>query len=278
MRSSFFYMDFVPEPRHSLLELVKAITQIFKQTSFWNRLPDSRLKTHGFSTEKHFLSAKDCEHYIQLFETFSKDDSYEVSEKCYFINRKQNPFPWDQNVSQLINVQDIDNSAKQLMESRSIEAAFRRHFGIDTEVRSLTISKDLPDTATKRGYHNDGVRKVSFKAFIYLTDVLEKEAGPYTVIPGSHRDFLKRSYNCIYNWMINQPLDNMFKVYNDRKSYSFLERRGTLILSTQNLAHKGWHHHTKGTRYALIAYLALKGEAAEFNSGRQRIPSTLKAS
>jgi len=43
--------------------------------------------------------------------------------------------------------------------------------------------------------------------------------------------------------------------YRDRQSVSIFGKAGTLIISNQQLAHKGWQKHDKNKRYALICFL-----------------------
>jgi len=60
--------------------------------------------------------------------------------------------------------------------------------------------------------------------------------------------------------------------YRDRQSVSIFGKAGTLIISNQQLAHKGWQKHDKNKRYALICFLIAENiKWSTFNLDRAAI-------
>jgi hypothetical protein len=139
--------------------------------------------------------------------------------------------------------------------SGQIERLFEARLGEKMRLQSVTLQVDDPDTQTKRGFHIDSSSPPNYKAFIYLNDVRELGDGPYTVVPGSHRDRLKKVINRMNNVWRDLPRTDMRLGYTDAQAQPILGNAGTLILSCQHLAHKGWQHHDRQRRYVVICYL-----------------------
>ena len=102
------------------------------------------------------------------------------------------------------------------------------------------IQMDGVDTATKRDFHVDRLFPPLLKAFVYLTDVDEDGDGPYTVIPGSHRKFVRKEANDFVNAATTGGRRDMHRLAGRESFEKVLGSAGTLILSTQDVMHKGW--------------------------------------
>lgn len=90
-----------------------------------------------------------------------------------------------------------------------------------------------------RGFHADSHTKEQYKAFIYLTDVVDDLDGPYCYIPWSQLPSLYR-YKCIIsNYMNNKPLTD-YNSCNNQEIIKAKAPKGSLIISNQNGAHRGW--------------------------------------
>ena len=88
-----------------------------------------------------------------------------------------------------------------------------------------------------RAIHFDNLNS-TYKVFVYLTDVLEMEYGPYSYVPGSHSkdNYIRRVHK----------LNKVFKRYtgdtpffNRKLALPILGKKGTVIISCQNGLHGG---------------------------------------
>ena len=250
--------------------------------------PRNEFTLEGYEIIQDFLDKDECERLIQVANRYLLNKSYLIEENCYLVCR-QDIRDVDSQVQQIINAQKVDDKLSQLFSSHIIEEMFERRIGEKLQLQSITIQVDNPDTQSKRGFHSDGVTPPVYKAFIYLNDVDDYGDGPYTVIPGSHRHTFQKIINYVYRWVItllsrgkihNRKLDDRRLFYSDKQSVSIFGKAGTLIISNQQLAHKGWHKHDKKKRYALICYLMAERHHSEppFKLWRAVIDEKLRGS
>jgi hypothetical protein len=176
-----------------------------------------------------------------------------------------------------MNLESIDDGLAKLKADGAIQREYELRLGEPVSIKGFSIQIDDIDPVTKRGYHLDGSWPPTFKAFIYLTDVEVFGAGPYTVIPGSHRHVFRKAWNEFLNVMLGRGHSDMCSLYSDRQSKSFLAKAGTLILSTQDLVHKGWHEQDESKRYNMIVFIQLTrffdGKPILLGSNRIREPA-----
>ncbi len=95
---------------------------------------------------------------------------------------------YDQGVARVFHADRLHPEVKSFKDDPFIMEVASRIFEVPFH-SILTIyqhNNDATDGATTRGYHIDGFAK-ELKAFMYLEDVVE-ESGPFTFVPGSHRD------------------------------------------------------------------------------------------
>lgn len=101
-----------------------------------------------------------------------------------------------------------------------------------------------------RGFHFDS-HTPHVKAFLYLTDVLRMEDGPYCYVPGSHRENLIKTLNRRYNTLVGHRPTDMF-LTDPADGVAFIAPAGTLILTVQTGIHRGYPQGENGWRLALI--------------------------
>lgn len=227
------------------------------------RQPINKFTIQGYEVIQDFLDKNECDRLIQVTNSYLRDQSYSISKDSYLLCRKDLLQGLDKEVQHIINAQEVDDKLSQLFRSHIIEDIFERQIGEKLQLRSITIRVDNPDTESKRGYHTDGVTPPVYKAFIYLSDVDNYGDGPYTVIPGSHRHTFRKIINYLYSSVITalsisktySRKDDVRLFYSNKQAVSIFGKAGTLIISNQQLVHKGWHEHDKNKRYALICYL-----------------------
>lgn len=246
------------------------------------RQPINEFTIQGYEIIQDFLDKNECDRLIRVTNRYLRDQSYSINKDSYLLCRKDLLQGKDLEVQHIINAQEVDDKLSQLFHSHIIEEMFERQTGEKFQLRSITIRVDNPDTESKRGFHTDGVTPPVYKAFIYLSNVDDYGDGPYTVIPGSHRHTFRKIINYLYSQTIiflsisrdYTRKDDIKLFYSDRQSVSIFGKAGTLIISNQQLVHKGWHQHDKNKRYALICYLMpekyYRGQA--LNIGRVVLP------
>lgn len=232
--------------------------------------PKSAFKENGFETIEDFLSPEECKYFINLANSHIKDSSYMIGENAWFVNRSDNYDNQDSKVSQLMNLQNIDEKANELYLSNKIEKLFKDRINEKLYIRSISIQIDKPDTSTKRSWHVDNTAPASYKAFIYLTDVLNPNNGAYTVIKGTHRKNIRRWINTFLNYLNKMPLTDInYFINNDELGDEFRAKQGTLIMSNQTLFHRGSPFHSEKTRYMMVIYLRRSSDQdVEFTLGK----------
>ena len=230
---------------------------------FFKTKKGTALFTNGFKTLPDFMPKDECTRIIKDFDHYFQDKLPDSSTDAYIVSRQSTPkYIYDKNVFQLMNYHHLNWAIQEQYEER-ILALFQEQLGLDLCVASYTVQLDLPDTITKRPFHIDGFQ-VNYKLFIYLNDVPDKDSGPYTVIPGSHRKYLKKWGNLLGNLFTGNPSPDDMKIgFSDKDATSITGEAGTAILSCQAMAHKGWQGHTGSRRYVLVVYLRAKERAGE---------------
>jgi ectoine hydroxylase-related dioxygenase (phytanoyl-CoA dioxygenase family) len=161
----------------------------------------------------------------------------------------------DLNVRQITNVDRLSADVADLVASGRVVRQMSQLLGKDVRLGGMTLQVDWPDTQTKRGLHVDSHWPPTYKAFIYLTSVTAPENGPFSVIPGSHGDRVKKIRAVVGNALRHRDLTDLDHVYDMRFARCLTGSAGTAIFADQRLAHAGWPGHTEGTRFMLVAYL-----------------------
>jgi hypothetical protein len=238
------------------------------------RQPANPLTREGFEVIADFFSRAECERLVALARRLERPESYIIRDNCYY-SRRDARSAVDSKVAQIFNLHEIDGPLGALYASGRIERLFEARLAEKMRLQSITLQIDDKDTLTKRGYHIDSSSPPNYKAFVYLNDVLDYGDGPYTVIPGSHRDRWRKVANRMYNVWRDYPRTDARLFYRDEQSKSFFASAGTLILSCQHLAHKGWHHQDRQRRYMLVCYLIAQKhwDGKPFTLGRPKQPA-----
>ena len=99
-----------------------------------------------------------------------------------------------------------------------------------------------------RGFHVDSYKN-QIKFFIYLTDVIELNHGPYTYVKGSHKENMYRSINGQLSENLNIKTETPIVNMND--IYPILAKKGSLVISDQSGFHRGYPQSKNGIRRTL---------------------------
>jgi len=113
--------------------------------------------------------------------------------------------------------------------------------------RNLYLNYGVKDT---RSYHCDG-RSLKFKSFVYLTDVISLEDGPYCFVPGSQRRRRLWWRSARYNRR-NQLGPFEFSQLDGENALPIFAKAGDMVISCQRGAHCGHPQVATARRAALV--------------------------
>lgn len=108
------------------------------------------------------------------------------------------------------------------------------------------INRDITKT---RGFHADSY-SFRVKAFIYLTDVLKPDDGPYTFIPKSIFSGFFKVLNRLMGFFLYRGTQSLFFYRNGVTP--IYGKAGTLIISDQSEPHRGLPQSIGGSRMILV--------------------------
>lgn len=282
---------------------LRIIREVFVTASEIRSQPKNCLTSNGFEVVHEFLPQDTCSEYIALAQKYLHGYSYIVpaqfyenlandSSKC-FVHYRSEIKDVNKGMVQIINAQKLDSRISQLL--TTVQKILEERTGEAIHPLGAIIQLDQPDTKTKRRLHTDGTEP-GYKAFIYLTDVGSTKAGPYTVIPGSHRHILRKLINLFYvrwrtlNWRgeklnCSDMFGDMLLFYNDEQSLPNLGNAGTMTLTNQLIVHRGGLN--ENPRWALILHFIPKAYwdgkpfsmwLREVEMSNNLVPETLRVS
>ncbi len=223
---------------------------------FWKSRPANPFTLNGYEVIPNFMPREECQRLVELSRATIKDQSYRVKDLCYTTVRSEIGVGKDLCVKQIMNVHVIDSNLNNLAQEGAIQRLFAERLGEPVSWIGFSIQIDGVDTKTKRGYHLDGAWPPLYKAFVYLTDVDAEGDGPYTVIPGSNRHVFRKAMSQFKGKFSGGQQSDMV-LYSDKRCVQMYGKAGTLVLSTQDLVHKGWQNHFARDRYVLIGEFTL---------------------
>ena len=218
------------------------------------RYPSAALARDGFVVQPQFLDADAAGRLREALSYLAERTVKSVPAAGVAVRDRADRQDRDLNVRQVLNVDRLDPGVSALIPSERIDAAMRAFTGRDVRLGSMTLQVDWPDTETKRGLHVDSHWPVTFKAFLYLTDVTEPANGPFAAVPGSHRHRLRKLAAIVHNAARRKKLTDLDGAYRLDEARCLTGAAGTAIFADQRLAHAGWPGHTTGTRLMLVGY------------------------
>lgn len=217
--------------------------------------PDPAMSRRGFVLQPGFLAADDIAAALADVARYADPANKETGVAGATVRDRADSQSRDLRVRQVTGVQGLSAVLAALARSGRIEQRMAELTGRDVMVGRYTVQIDWPDTSTKRGLHVDSHWPPTYKAFVYLTPVLSSANGPFSVIPGSHRDRVKKVRAVAGNYLRRRDPTDLDRAYSLGNAECLLGDAGTAIFADQRLAHAGWPGHTEGTRFMLVAYL-----------------------
>lgn len=113
-------------------------------------------------------------------------------------------------------------------------------------LKSMNAYVNLDVTET-RGFHVDAFGVTQIKVFVYLTDVDDLKNGPYCYVLGSHQEKPLQGVNSFASRVLGLS-DTDLVMINFENAFPILGQAGTLIISDQSGAHRGFPQETGGRR------------------------------
>ena len=220
----------------------------------WKTRPRNEFTENSHVVIPDFLDRDECARLVRLADEHLSGPSHIVAGDCYTWVKEEATHGRNASVRELLNANDIDARLAALLNEDRIQELFSTYLGERVEILGFGIQLDEVDTTSKRGFHVDVLYPPMLKAFIYLNDVEDLGDGPYTIVPGSHRWWLRKFLNDFINACTTGARRDMSRFVSEDRVRALLAPAGTMILSTQDAIHKGWGNQWRNRRYALIAY------------------------
>ena len=221
--------------------------------------PSVAFARDGFVVSPGFLDASAAGTAVDELVPFTDRSRRQSGVPGVLIKDRADRQTRDLNVRQIFGAERISSVIAQLAASRRIEETIEGLTGLRLRQGRFVVQIDWPDTETKRGLHVDSHWPPTYKAFVYLTPVRGPENGPFSVVPGSHRDRLKKLRAIAADYRSGRPRTDMDAVYSLAEAQPLLGEPGTAIFADQRLAPTGWPGHTTGPRLMVVAYLYSSG-------------------
>ncbi|WP_296238901.1 phytanoyl-CoA dioxygenase family protein [Psychrobacter sp. UBA5136] len=250
-----------------------------------NKISDAvqRLSNDGIFITPSFVEASHIEELCQLIESYSNDFLLKLKKEKYYedelalIQTKQCKIKGYASLAAypkatldirsgsdegMIDIFNVDKLLKGTKGEKIIDQIVNNHFlnnllnSLPTPlvIRNLNSYVNSGITST-RGFHVDTYQE-QIKIFIYLTDVLELDNGPYTYVKGSHKD---SHYHRINQYLSkNQKAKTETPVVPFDQVYPILAPKGSLVISDQSGSHRGFPQSKTGKRRVLTINCAPK--------------------
>ena len=252
------------------------IDQLIRDRNTWSEDSLNFFTINGYDVIHSFFEADECERLVALADSFYQNESYHINQSAYFIRRVEIVNPgkthYDKKTWQIFNVQDIDAQISDFFRSDRIEELFRERTNWPIKLQSCTILVSEAEGRGRQPWHVDGYSPPDFKAFIYLTDVEESKFGPFSVIPGSHKNIMRKWRARCLNQINDLHYAQMEIEFDDSEGVPLVGKKGDCIIAPTSTVHAGWPLHSERTRYVLALYFTIDQQwIGPYNHGRDLV-------
>jgi hypothetical protein len=177
------------------LPFTDLILQMRHDREVWRNGKSNFFNENGYDVIGPFLDPKECDRFVELADSYYRDNSYLINDTAYFVRREEVPSShtiYDKKTWQIFNVQDLDDCARDLFDSGQVEELFRQRLDWPVTLQSCTIQVSGVEGRHRQPWHVDSYTPPTLKAFVYLNDVDEARFGPFSIVPGSHSHVIRR--------------------------------------------------------------------------------------
>jgi len=201
-------------------------------TNVWFRTENAS----GYLLEAGYLSSEVCNEIYNKVKTLLSNSN--DLQSGIFIDKRG----WLGHDEGMIDIKNIDHFMPELTGFINIDDILYKlksftHKKIRIESIHCYYNHGVTNT---RRLHVDSHTKSQYKAFIYITDVLSEDYGPYCYVPNSANFTITRYFSIIKNFCAKKPLTDFDNKINRMKMKQLCGPKGSLIVSNQNGAHRGW--------------------------------------
>lgn len=164
-------------------------------------------------------------------------------------------YDWDQGMIDIFNPHikmDYFNKFLGFINSLKLNKILTKIHGGEWRIlnTNIYINEGVINT---RGLHVDDYNNQSYKVFVYLSDVLNLDDGPYCYAPGTHiLDNIFRQLNEKISTVLSDVATDTFIFRADQKFLPLFGEKGTIIISNQSGAHRGFPQSSSGRRIAAV--------------------------
>lgn len=166
----------------------------------------------NFLKEIDLTQPNETDRYTVITPTNSKSWGYHaLAGNPKPVIKVRGEHPWDDGMLDIFHIQkliDMDD----IIKSKELTNTFS---DIKKSIRNINIYCNHSVTST-REYHRDSKGGGQFKAFIYLTDVVDESYGPYSYMKGTHTE-----------------------TTDEGEIVNYIADKGSLIISNQSGLHRG---------------------------------------
>ena len=197
----------------------------------------------------NILNFEDQNILIQKFSSKLKNYSELSMNKKTVFNLRSNQ---DQGMVDIFNINLAYPALGKLFDYEKkvfLNKLISENYQSDLNNLNLYINEDITKT---RGFHVDN-HFHQFKAFIYLTDCLDLNDGPYTYVKKSHTNEIYKKFNTNASRMLKNNTESPFLI--TENITPLLSEKGTLIVSNQTGIHRGFPQSKGHSRIVLVKKL-----------------------
>ena len=223
------------------------------------------LLENGFVVIENYLSAEECDKFRMQIENllaenpekngkFNTDTIDTKLSSGTIIQVRQSNDGRNAYDTGMIDIKNIDYSFPDLNKIRHDETILKivRTASGQASIKSGNFNSYVnKGIANTRCYHIDSLAIPQFKAFVYLTDVVNETYGPYSFVSKTHRFSFTKYINIVNNYVKGQPITDM-RIHSKRKAIKFVASKGTLIIANQNGFHRGIPQEKNKERMILV--------------------------
>jgi hypothetical protein len=222
----------------------------------------AELRNNGCVVLESYYSPEEVEEMKGLAEDYMRDEygDYDHLNRMAYFRRPLDGQEADGGVFRLFGFSEIDPRAASFFADPIIKGIIEKAFHTKIISNAALLQKNQPFGSETRGFHVDMYAPKQFKAFLFLTDVVDERHGPLTVIKQSHKWHVRRYANFIRRGLCNLKDVSSFDDLNEKElsaAQLFTVKKGTVILATQQAVHRGWPLQV-GPRYVMVNYFVEK--------------------
>jgi hypothetical protein len=222
----------------------------------------TELRNNGCVVFESYYSSEEVEEMKVIAENHMQDEygDYDHVNQMSYFRRPLDGQESDGGVFRMFGFNEIDLRPASFFTDPVLKEIIEKAFHTKIVSHAALLQKNQPVGSETRGFHVDMYAPKQFKAFLFLTDVVDERHGPLAIIKQSHKWHLRRYANFIRRGLRNLTDVSSFDDLNDRElsaAQLFTVKKGTVVIASQQAVHRGWPLQV-GPRYVMVNYFVEK--------------------